>query len=162
MAQHYDEISEMLKERIDPSFLERYGIGLDDTSIQSVDLTERSAEKVEKRDDMFFASDRMGMYERKARADAMLGLANNEGMGGGMAAGGMGMGMGMAMAGQMGSAQAPSGGMAPPPPPAGYFLYINGQQTGPLPVQQIQQMLAGGQINGQTLAWKQGMTGWAA
>lgn len=106
----------------------------------------------------------MGMYERKARADAMLGLANNEGMGGGMAAGGMGMGMGMAMAGGLGAAQTPSAGMAPPPPPppAGYFLYINGQQTGPLPVQQIQQMLAGGQINGQTLAWKQGMAGWAA
>ncbi len=166
MAQHYDEISEMLKERVDPTFLDRYGIGLDDTSIQSIDLTERSAEKVEKRDDMFFASDRMGMYERKARADAMLGLANNEGMGGGMAAGGLGMGMGMAMAGQMGGAgavQNPPGGMAPPPPPpAGYFLYINGQQTGPLSMPQIQQMAGSGQINGQTLAWKQGMAGWQA
>ncbi len=166
MAQHYDEISEMLKERVDPAFLERYGIGLDDTSIQSIDLTERSAEKVEKRDDMFFASGRMGMYERKARADAMLGMASNEGTGGGMAAGGMGMGLGMAMAGQMGSmgaAQPPSGGMTPPPPPpAGYFVYVNGQQMGPYGISQIQQMFNGGQINGQTMVWKQGMAGWAA
>ncbi len=168
MAQHYDEISEMLKERVDPTFLERYGIGLDDTSVQSIDLTERSAEKVEKRDDMFFASDRMGMYERKARADAMVGLAGNEGAGGGMAAGGMGLGMGMAMAGQMGGfgasgqQQAAGSAVPPPPPPAGYFLYINGQQTGPLAPGQIQQMIGSGQVNGQTLAWRQGMAGWQA
>ncbi len=167
MAQHFDEISEMLKERVDPTFLDRYGIGLDDTSIQSIDLTERSAEKVEKRDDMFFATDRMGMYERKARADAMLGLAGNEGAGGGAAASGMGLGMGMAMAGQMGGMyaagqpQPPAGGMAPPPPPpAGFFLYINGQQTGPLGIPQIQQMVAGGQVTAQTQVWRQGMSGW--
>lgn len=167
MAQHYDEISEMLKERVDPTFLERYGIGLDDTSVQSIDLTERSAEKVEKRDDMFFASDRMGMYERKARADSMLGLANNEGAGGGMAAGGMGLGMGMAMAGQMGAAtgqpQAPAGQVPPPPPPpAGYFFYVNGQQMGPFGIAQVQQMVAGGRLTGQTMVWKQGMAGWTA
>ncbi len=165
MAQHYDEISEMLKERVDPTFLERYGIGLDDTSVQSIDLTERSAEKVEKRDDIFFASDRMGMYERKARADAMLGLANNEGAGGGMAAGGMGLGMGMAMAGQMGAATGqtqPPAGQAPPPPPAGYFFYVNGQQMGPFGMSQIQQMVAEGRFTGQTMVWKQGMAGWTA
>jgi len=172
MAQHYDDISQVLKERVDPIFLEKYGIGLDDTSIQSIDLTERSADKVESRDELMFAGSRMNDYERKARADAMLGLANNEGMGGGMAAGGMGMGMGMAMAGQMGGQnqgsnqyqQQPQGGLAPPPPPmpAAYFVFINGQQTGPMGMQQLQQMVAQGQVTGQSQVWKQGMPAWAA
>jgi membrane protease subunit (stomatin/prohibitin family) len=168
MAQHYDDLSQILKERVDPIFLEKYGIGLDDTSIQSIDLTERSAEKVEKRDELMFAGSRMNDYERKARADAMLGLANNEGMGGGMAAGGMGMGMGMAMAGQMGGGQnqyqaQPQRGMAPPPPPmpAAFFVFINGQQTGPMGMQQLQQMVAQGQVTGKSQVWKQGMPAWA-
>ncbi|MCK5202208.1 MAG: DUF4339 domain-containing protein, partial [Spirochaetales bacterium] len=78
--------------------------------------------------------------------------------------------MGMAMAGQMGGQNQnqyqtqPQGSMAPPPPPtpAAFFVFINGQQTGPMGMQQLQQMVAQGQVTGQSQVWKQGMPAWAA
>lgn len=50
----------------------------------------------------------------------------------------------------------------PPPPPgmAQYFIYENGQQSGPFAIPQLQQMVAMGQITKQTYVWKNGMTGW--
>jgi membrane protease subunit (stomatin/prohibitin family) len=166
MAGHYSEISEILKQKTEVVFFEQYGIALDDTSIQSIDLTDRSAAKVEKRDELMFTDGRMGMYERQARADAMVGMANNPGSGG-MAGQMMGMGAGLAMANQMagqfaGGAQAP--GMAPPPPTpppiAVWFVYAGGQQHGPFAAQQLQQMAAQGQVNQQSQVWRQGMAAW--
>lgn len=45
-------------------------------------------------------------------------------------------------------------------PTASYFVVINGQQVGPLHFQNIKKMLQDGQINHQTLIWKQGMSDW--
>jgi hypothetical protein len=59
----------------------------------------------------------------------------------------------------------PAGGMgAPPPLPAQamFHVEINGQPSGPYNLQQIQQGIAQGQMNAQTLVWSQGMTGWQA
>src|SRR5689334_15250006 len=41
-----------------------------------------------------------------------------------------------------------------------YYLAINGKQTGPFPADDIRQMIRNGQVNGQTLAFTQGMTQW--
>lgn len=183
MAGHFDELSDTLKKRMEVIFFTDYGIALDDTSVQSIDLTERSAAKVEERDSMMFADGRMDNYERQARADAMKLAAGNQGAGG-LAASGMGLGMGMAMANQMGGMYggAPMGGampgamaggfaggamagqmqQAPPPPPNSFFyLFIGGQQVGPLGIQQIGEMVRTGQANHQTQGWKQGMAAWA-
>jgi membrane protease subunit (stomatin/prohibitin family) len=185
IAGHFVELSEEIKRRIEVIFFKDYGISLDDTSVQSVDLTERSAAKVEERDDVMFNDGRLDNYERRARADALKMAAGNPGAGG-LAAGGMGLGMGMAMANQMGGMYgnpvgqgmgmaAPMAGammgshaagqmqQAPPPPPmqAAYHLYINGQQAGPFVPQQIAQLIQEGQASPQTQAWKAGMAGWA-
>jgi membrane protease subunit (stomatin/prohibitin family) len=178
MAGHYDDLSAELKKRVEVIFWEQYGIAIDDTSIQSIDLTEKSAQKVEQRDDLMFQDGRMGMYERQARADALKMMAQNPGAGG-LAAGGMGMGMGLAMANQMGGQAAgmmgnpmaagmaggmagnAMGGAAPPPPPmAAFHVYAGGQQQGPFALAQLQQMAAAGQFTAQTQVWKQGMAGW--
>lgn len=45
-------------------------------------------------------------------------------------------------------------------PTASYFVVINGQQVGPLHLQDIKRMLQDGQVNHQTLIWKQGMSDW--
>lgn len=105
----------------------------------------------------------------------------NTGAGGGMNPIGMMMGMGVAagmgqqMAGMMSSGmnamqqpmqqpqmqqQAPQ--MAPPPMPGAtnYMLAVNGQQYGPYNMQQLQQMVASGQLTAQTLVWCQGMAAW--
>lgn len=179
MAGHYSELSEILKQKTESTFFEQYGIALDDTSIQSIDLTDKSAEKVEKRDELMFTDGRMDMYERQARADAMVGMANNPGSGG-MAGQMMGMGAGMAMANQMAGAFAQPGaaaagysgqpqmavGMAPPPPTAPpvavWFVHANGQQHGPFAVPQLQQMAGQGQVGPQSQVWRQGMASWVA
>ena len=99
----------------------------------------------------------------------------NEGGGGGMNPVGMMMGMGVAagmgqqMAGMMNSGmnamQQPSTSTPAPPPLPGtnnvsYMVAINGQQYGPYNMQQLQQMVQGGQLTQQTYVWKQGMTNW--
>ncbi len=89
--------------------------------------------------------------------------------GGGMNAAGMmtGMAMGGAMGQQMAGMmntmgqQVQSGMAAPPPPPASnYMIAINGQQSGPFTIPQLQQLLQQGQVNAQTYVWKQGMANW--
>lgn len=119
------------------------------------------------------------------QAEVLSAAANNLGQmgqinidgGGGMNPVGMMMGMGVAagmgqqMAGMMSGGmnamqqpmqqpQAPQ--MAPPPMPgaASYMLAINGQQYGPYNIQQLQQMVASGQMKAQTLVWSQGMAAW--
>lgn len=72
----------------------------------------------------------------------------------------MGQGMQQGMAGA-GTPQA-----TPPPIPTPqqtiWYLAINGAQYGPCDVNALSQMLASGQINGDTLAWSAGMPSWQA
>ena len=48
---------------------------------------------------------------------------------------------------------------APPPPPQ-YFLFINGQQTGPFTQSQINQMVSAGMVVPTTLIWGPGFADW--
>lgn len=78
-----------------------------------------------------------------------------------------GMMMGGAMGGQMAGMmnnmgqQMQSAMNTPPPmPQVVYMVAVNGQQSGPYNMQQLQQMVQMGQINQQTYVWKQGMAQW--
>lgn len=50
--------------------------------------------------------------------------------------------------------------MPPPPPVTQYFVAVNGQQTGPFNLQQLQQLVGNGQLQRNTFVWKQGMQNW--
>jgi hypothetical protein len=52
----------------------------------------------------------------------------------------------------------------PPPLPAAraYFVAVNGQQTGPFPLDELQRQAQGGQLTRGTLVWTQGMAAWTA
>lgn len=50
--------------------------------------------------------------------------------------------------------------MPPPPPATQYFVAVNGQQTGPFNLQQLQQLVGNGQLQRNTFVWKQGMQNW--
>lgn len=57
--------------------------------------------------------------------------------------------------------QMPSSNQTPPPPPVTqYFVSINGQQTGPFNLHQLQQLVMNGQLQRNTYVWKQGMQNW--
>ena len=98
-----------------------------------------------------------------------LGAMGYMGDGGGMNAAGMmtGMMMGGAMGSQMAGmmnnmGQTIQNGMNTPPPPPipTYMLAINGQQSGPFSIPQLQQLAQQGKINAQTYVWKPGMSEW--
>lgn len=91
------------------------------------------------------------------------------GDGGGMNPAGMmtGMMMGGAMGGQMANMMNQMGAnmgqqmnTPPPIPTAAYFVAVNNQQSGPYSIAQIQQLQQQGQINANTLVWREGMTKW--
>src|SRR5271170_4221151 len=41
-----------------------------------------------------------------------------------------------------------------------YYLFINGSQQGPYPVEKVQAMLASGEIGPDTLGWTEGQADW--
>lgn len=117
----------------------------------------------------------MGAHALNQQTDVLktaaegLGNMTNMGTGGGMNPAGMmaGMAMGGAMGSQMAGMMNQMGqnmnqaqNTPPPPPTIQYNVSINGQNSGPYNMQQLQQMVQNGQLNQNTHVWKQGMAGW--
>lgn len=104
-----------------------------------------------------------------AQSLGQMGNLNMGGTGGSMNPAGMmtGMMMGGAMGQQMAGimnnmGQNMQNGMNQPPqmPNVQYFVAVNGQQSGPFNMQQLQQTVLNGQLTKQTYVWKQGMANW--
>ena len=100
---------------------------------------------------------------------ANLGQMGNMGGGGGMNPAGImtGMMMGGALGGQMagmmnqmGNAMQGQMNTPPPIPTVAYMIAVNGAQSGPFNMQQLQQLVQQGQMNATTYVWKQGMANW--
>ena len=45
---------------------------------------------------------------------------------------------------------------------AQFWLFVNNQQVGPVPMQQLAQYVQTGQLTPDTMVWKEGMPQWAA
>ena len=81
----------------------------------------------------------------------------------GQQVGGMMGQMGQVMRQSMAGAGQPQTATPPPIPgiqPAAWWVVLNGLQYGPCGTTVLQQMLASGQITGDTLGWCEGMAGW--
>lgn len=94
-------------------------------------------------------------------AGIMAGMAVGGAVGGQMA--GMMNSMGGAMGGQMQGVAAPGmPGQVPPPVPSPvtWMLAVNGQQSGPFDMMQMQQLVQNGHLNPSTYVWRQGMPNW--
>ena len=75
----------------------------------------------------------------------------------------MGGAMGQQMAGmmsQMGQTVQRGMNTPPPMPDVQYYTSVNGKQTGPFTIQQLQMMASNGQLTKQSYVWKQGMANW--
>lgn len=81
---------------------------------------------------------------------------------------GGGIGLGFVTGGQMfGMGQNLMGGQpqatyAAPPPMDPFYLFLNGQQVGPIQQTQLPQYVQTGQLTPDTMAWKNGMAQWQA
>jgi hypothetical protein len=119
---------------------------------------------LDKRSSMGILGD-MNKFTQFQVAESMEAAAKNPSGGGASTGMGMGMGFGMAnaMMGQMGqSGQQPQPGLPPIPGVVSYFVAIGGQQSGPFDQNILKQMAVKGEINKDTMVWKQGMSQWAA
>jgi membrane protease subunit (stomatin/prohibitin family) len=167
LASQYDEVSKIITDKIKPEFNEM-GLDLTKFLIENISLPPEVEAALDKRSSMGIIGN-MGAFTQFQAANAMDDAAKNPN-GGGLMGAAMGAGMGYGMMNQMGNAFQqqtfnPNTGMnTPPPPPQAvqYFVAVNGAQTGPFTVQQLQAMAQSGQFNRQSLIWKQGMAGWAA
>ena len=175
MAANLNEFSASLTEGLKDDFAE-YGLELTKFLVENISLPEAVEQALDRRTSMGVIGN-MNTYTQMQFADSLKDSAAN---GGGSPAGdAMGMGMGFAMAGQMANQmtsnqqgmgmqqgtgmQQQGAGMPPPPPQAAvYHLSVNGQQQGPYPIHQLQQMAQNGQLTPDTYVWTNGMSGWEA
>ena len=170
LAANYKTLGDICLKNLNTS---EYGLQFTQFLINSISLPEELQKKLDEGTGMNMLGD-MNRYQQMSMADAMKTAAANGGNGGGGMEGMMGMMMMNNMMNQqqmMNQQMMNQGGYAqgygqatPPPPPmmSQYYVYINGQQMGPFPIQMLQQMVAQGQMTGDTQVWKQGMANWAA
>lgn len=165
LASNYDEVSKLITDKIRGEFNE---LGLDLTKflIENVSLPPEVEAALDKRSSMGIIGN-LGAYTQFQAANAMEDAAKNPN--GGIMGAGMGAGMGFGMMNQMGNAfqnqqfNGNTGMNTPPPPPiVQFYVAVNGQQTGPFNMQQLQGMANSGQFNKASMVWKQGMAGWLA
>jgi membrane protease subunit (stomatin/prohibitin family) len=161
-AARYTEMGEALRESLKHDFAQ-YGLEVMQVNIENVGLPPEVEAAMDKRTQMGIVGN-LNDYTRFQAANAIEASAQNPS--GGNAA--MDMAMGVAMGQQVArsmqdepgqGAAAPAG---PPPLPqqAQYYIAVNGQQQGPLSMPTLQQQVASGAIQRDTLVWKQGMAAW--
>jgi membrane protease subunit (stomatin/prohibitin family) len=165
LASNYDEVSKIITEKIQPEFSE-LGLGLTKFLIENISLPPEVEAALDKRSSMGIIGN-LGAYTQFQAANAMEDAAKNPS--GGIMGAGMGAGLGFGMMNQMGNAfqnnqiNPQTGTNTPPPPPiTQFFVAVNGAQTGPFNLQQLQAMSMQGQLNKQSLVWKTGMANWLA
>jgi len=155
LAGNYDKVSRWASASIQPDF-DTFGLQIANFIVENISLPADVEAAIDKRSSMGVIGN-MQAYTQYESASAIRDAARNPG---GLAGTGAGLAAGFQMANQMG--QAFSAGAAPPPVPqaAGYFIAINGAQSGPHGVADLSAKVAAGQLSRQTLVWKQGMAQW--
>ncbi|WP_111708598.1 SPFH domain-containing protein [Lutibacter citreus] len=162
-ATNITELSETCKEVMQPEF-NSVGISLEKFFIENVSMPEDLKKEIFE----YSRIDKLDLDKltKFKTAKAIEVAAANEG---GTAGAGMGMGMGFALAQQMGGMMNPAAtqqpNMATPPPmpvQVQYFYAVNGQQMGPVSLEQLKGFFANRTINKDSLIWKQGMLNWTA
>lgn len=156
LAAKYDDISAQMKTRMTPDF-EAMGIKLNTFTLENISLPDEVQQAMDQRASMG-ALGNLQNFTQYQSANALRDAANNQGASGSM--------MGMMVGGQLATGVAPQfngpAGAVPPPlsPQAGFFAAINGVQSGPFTLPELQNRIQSGQIARQTLVWKNGMAGW--
>jgi len=166
LASNYDEVSQLITDKIKAEFNE-LGLELTKFLIENISLPPEVEQALDKRSSMGIIGN-LGAYTQFQAANAMETAAANPN--GGLMGAGLAAGMGVGMMNQMGNVFQPqqvnpnAGSATPPPLPSApvYFVAVNGAQTGPFALPQLQAMAQSGQLTRTSLVWTQGMSGWLA
>ena len=162
LASNYDDLGRFLTQRMQPDFA-IFGLQLVTLNVENISLPPEVEQAMDKRTSMGVIGN-LQQYTQFQTANAIGDAAKQPG---GLAGSAAGIGAGFAMANQMaqslGQAQAPG---QPPPVPGqsagSWFVALDGQQKGPMTLEQIRQEVSEGRLGRQTLVWKNGMVNWTA
>ena len=159
LAANYDDLSEYLTARIAPEFIE-YGLEITKLLVENISLPPAVEEALDKRTSMGIIGNLKDYTEFQA-AEAMQAAAENSSGG---ASEGIGMGIGFAMANKMGQSftEKQAATQQPPPIPqhSQYFIAINGQQSGPFNLADVEAKIKTSTITRDTLIWNQSLVEW--
>ena len=165
---HLVSMSEYCLARLAQYFLQ-FGVQLVDFTFMSINIPQddpsfkKLKESIDKAAQLRIVG--KDVYQMDRSFDVMEKAAANEGSMGNVANMGMGLGFVLNMGNQMGTmiGQNLNPNIAPPPLPqtSTYYVVVNGQQLGPYDLNTMMAYVGSGQINSETLAWKQGMPAWS-
>lgn len=159
LAASYPSMGDAIRDEINPSFQESYGITVTDLTISNIGLPEEVEKALDTRAKMGVLGD-LNAYTQLKAADALETAAGNTGIGGagvGMGVGfGMGNLMGNAMAGGVGSA---GGAGSPPPVPSQTWHYNGPGGASQLSAADIASRVASNRA-AQHLVWQPGWASW--
>lgn len=156
LAGNYDKVGRWAAASIQPDF-DAFGLQITNFVVENVSLPPEVEAAIDKRSSMGVIGN-MQAYTQYESASAIRDAAQNPG---GIAGAGAGLAAGYQMASQMGQAFS-AGGPPPIPQSVGYFIAVNGAQSGPHAVSDLAGKVSSGQLTRQTLVWKQGMSSWTA
>jgi type I restriction enzyme R subunit len=164
-----DELGSFCKEKMAADF-QQFGLEIINFYFHSINIPEEDPSLAKLKEIKTKAAELnivgRDIYQLDKSMDVLKTAAGNEGLAGLMMQSGMGAGMGMMMGAQLGG-QAGQMMTSLPPPLQGtasvmYYVALNGQQSGPYPLQILQQMIQTGTVNATSLVWFQGMSNWGA
>jgi membrane protease subunit (stomatin/prohibitin family) len=168
LASSYRELGALAQKELAPQFAS-YGLDLSRFIIDNVSLPEEVEAAIDQRTKLGVYGDKLGQLTQMQTAESIKVAAANPG---GLAGAGVGLGagvaMGQAMSGAFNAPPAPSGSSAPPPPPGApahsprWSLAIDGKTYGPYTDDALKAMVASGQVQTSTQAWRPGASGWAS
>ena len=162
-ASNLEQLSGVVLDKLNADF-DEYGLKITKFLVENVSMPEELKKEI-------FEYSRLNKIDMQKltqmKAAQAIGVAAaNEG---GIAGIGAGLGVGQMMAGAFNQAQQssqpqPAAGAVPPPlaPAVQLFVGIDGKQSGPFDMAQIQQMVQSGALKRDTMVWKAGMSAWAA
>lgn len=165
---HLLMMSEYCQNQLNQHFIQ-YGIDLIDFSFMSINIPQDDPSFIKLKEVIDKAAQLKivgrDIYQMDRSFDVMEKAAANEGSMASIANMGIGLGMGVNVGNQMGNMinQNLNTNIVPPPLPqtSSYHIVINGQQYGPYDINTITSYITQGQINSETLIWKQGMPTWS-
>lgn len=159
LASNYDELGKFVTTRMHDDF-SPFGLEVVRLVVENISLPPEVEQALDKRTSMGIIGN-LSAYTQYQSANAIPDAAKNPG---GLASAGVGIGMGVGMAQQVSQAMggAQTAGAVPPPLPAAaaFFVAVNGQQSGPHDPSVLTAMVTKGELQRDTLVWKQGMVNW--
>jgi len=166
LAANYDALSQFVLTRIAPDF-QTVGLELASLLVENISLPQEVEAALDRRTSMGIVGN-LEQYTQFQAAEAMRTAAANPGGGGNAVNLGVGLAMGQKLGETLSSSSRPAtaapatGGPTPPPVPgeSHFFIAVDGRQTGPFSLKELQQQAGNGQLTRASLVWTQGMAAW--